>query len=69
MDQHFANPLPTGTVSKPGPGHPVAMLASQLENISFQNVESVWGWVENREGLKHPLDALILDAELEESEL
>ena len=67
MEQHFAHPHPWGTVSKPGPGYPLTALAYKLTRVGFRDgisvwewdaVERVWEWVENREGLNHPLVAL-----------
>lgn len=68
MAQHFSRPTPWGTVSKPGPGHPLAVFAHQLttsQNLTplsirdaFRHIDSIWYWVEDREGLQHPLDLL-----------
>ena len=75
MDEHSDRCRhPWGTVPKPGPGLPVGMSCVQLETLEFkapksvweqlakigsEDVEAVWNWVENREGLKHPLSPFL----------
>ena len=68
MDQYFAETRTAwGTVPKPGPSHPLSILAARLDSVGLQDgigrlewedVDRVWEWTKNREGLRHPLAAL-----------
>lgn len=69
MEQHFfQNRHPSGTVPKPGPSHPLLALAHRLsesgledgiDKWEWESTDGVWNWVENREGLQHPLAVFV----------
>ena len=69
MEQHIVqNRHPEGTVPKPGPSYPHLALAHRLSESGLEDgidkwewdsIDGVWKWVENREGLQHPLAVFV----------